>query len=97
MKYELEDAINMSVLFCKKVLDNYTVLIYRVDMIPLHDEKRCGYLFTLEQIQNDTVEHEELYDVTSDPKEAEHIFNLICSNNVYPCHLLTVIEDYFSA
>jgi hypothetical protein len=97
MKIELEDAINVSVLFCKKVLDNDTILVFIVDMIPLHEEKRCGYLFKLELKHSDTVERAELFDVTSDPNEAEKIFNIICSNNVYPCHLINVIEDYLSA
>ena len=86
----------MSVLFCRKVLDNDSVLICRVDMVPLHEENRCGYLFTLELRFKDEIDRSELFDVTSDPETAEHIFDLICSNNVYPCHLRDIAEDYLA-
>ena len=48
MKNELYDAINMSVLFSRKVIDNDTVLVCRADLIPIHEENRCGYQFALE-------------------------------------------------
>ena len=96
MKNELYDAINMSVLFARKVLDNDTVLVCRTDMVPLHEENRCGYQFTLELRSHDSVERCELFDVTSEFGVAQCLFDLICSNNVYPCHLRDIAEDFLS-
>ena len=97
MKIQIDYTRDISVLFCKKALDNDTLLVCRVEMIPLPEENRCGYQFILERLRGESVDRAELYDVTSDLAEAENIFDLICSNDVYPCHLTDIIEDYLSA
>ena len=97
MNIQLNDAQNTSVLLCKKALANDTLLVCRVEMIPLPEENRCGYQFILERICEGCADRAELKDVTSDSAEAESIFDLICANDVYPCHLKEIIEDYLSA
>ncbi|MCI8388523.1 MAG: hypothetical protein HFE63_08685 [Clostridiales bacterium] len=97
MKTGLSEKINMSVLFCRKVLDNDTELRYRVDMVPVPEEKRCGYLFALELIHGEEIDHEEIFDAVADSHTAEKIFDLLTSNDVLPCHLKDVIEDYISS
>ena len=42
MKNELYDAINMSVLFSRKVIDNDTVLVCRADLIPIMRKTAAG-------------------------------------------------------
>ena len=96
MKNELYDAINMSVLFSRKVIDNDTVLVCRADMVPLHEENLCGYQFALELRCHDSTERCEILDVTSEYETAQRLFDLICSNNVYPCHLRDVAEDFLA-
>jgi hypothetical protein len=83
-------------LLCEKALDNDTMLVCRVDMIPLPDENRYCYQFILEQLRGDIVDRAEINDVTSDLSRAENIFNLLCAHDVFPCHLTDVIEDYLS-
>lgn len=96
MKNELYNELDSAVFYCRKVLDNASVLSCRVDMIPVHTQNRCGYLFTLELDNGSDIEREQLSDVTGDVKIAERLFDLICSNDVFPCHLSYVVEDFLA-
>ncbi len=61
--------------------------------MPRHEFHRVTYNFTLSIKRDRSVETVTVEDVTSNIREAEAIFNLICKNNVRPCHLHDVISD----
>ncbi len=64
-----------------------------VVMMPLHEFNRCSYTFSVCLSKGVDTERETVEDVTVSINEAERIFNLLCTHNVYPCHLYDVISD----
>ena len=86
--------IEHSVFYCRKALDNATILIVRADLQPIPEEHRCGYRFMIALTLGDETEIEELPDVTSDQKIAEELFDLLVSFNASPCHLRDIAEDF---
>ena len=59
-------------------------------------ENRCGYQAALELRNHDSAERREIFDVTSEYETAQRLLNLFCSNNVYPCHLCDIAEDFLA-
>ncbi len=82
-----------SVLYFFKQLESRTSLECRVSPMPLHEFHRVTYNFALSLKHDNDVETEVIGDVTCSIREAEAIFDLICRNNVRPCHLSDVISD----
>ncbi len=93
MNENLSEAIEASVFYCRKILDNSTSFECSVSMMPLREFHCCTYNFTVAMTTGDSFEHESIEDVTTDIGEAERIFNTLCQHNVYPCHLFDVISD----
>lgn len=91
------ENLESSILFDRRTSGCDRVLFYRVDLIPIHEEHRCGYSLISEMVNGHTVEHSEVNDITSDIDTATRIFDLVSSNAVYPCHLRDVVEDYLSS
>lgn len=82
-----------SVFYFSKQLSNSTALFCEVVMMPLKEHHCTSYTFTLSLSHGSILEAETVEDVTCDRELAEHIFDLICAHNVYPCHLYDVIPD----
>lgn len=82
-----------AVFYFFKQIESRTSLECRVFPMPLHEFHRVTYNFSLSMKQNSSVETAELADVTCSIREAEGLFDLICKNNVRPCHLRDVICD----
>ncbi len=82
-----------SVFYFSKQLCSSAALSCEVVMMPLKEHHCTSYTFTLSLLHGIVCESETVEDVTCDRELAEHIFNLICIHNVYPCHLYDVILD----
>lgn len=82
-----------TVFYFFKQLESRTSLECSVSPMPLHEFHRVTYNFTLSLKQNNSVETAALEDVTCSIREAEELFNLICKNNVHPCHLFDIVSD----
>ncbi|MBQ8551726.1 MAG: hypothetical protein IJ428_02800 [Clostridia bacterium] len=93
MTEHLKSLSAASVFYFAKQLDNNTVLICDVTMMPLFEYHRTAYAFTLRLFHGSKSECATVEDVTCDRDKAEHIFNLLCTGNVYPCHLQDIIVD----
>lgn len=93
----ISERLENSVLFDRRVSGNSRVLLYRVDMIAVIEEHRCGYTLISEMENGRKTERSEVNDITSDIDTATGIFNLVITNGVYPCHLRDVVEDYLSS
>lgn len=96
MKLDISGRLDNSVMFSRKALDNDSILMLRVDMIPVHGENRCGYTFAAQLIHSGEIDFAEVNDVTSDFHTAEGLFDLLSAGCVFPCHLRDVIEDCLS-
>ena len=78
---------------CSKALSCNTRLSCEVILMPQKEFHCTSYTFSLSLSHGALAESETVEDVTVNRDEAEHIFNLICTHNVYPCHLYDVISD----
>ncbi len=93
----IAENLENSVLFDRRVNGCGRVLLYRVNMVAVREEHRCGYTLISESRNGQTIEHSEVRDITSDIDTATRIFDLVITNGVYPCHLRDVVEDYLSS
>lgn len=97
MLSENSEAISNPVFFSRKYISDDALLTVRTELEPVESEHRCGYSFSLELRCGNVYETAELSDVTSSQKTAEGLFDLLTSQDVYPCHLRDVAEDYLSS
>ncbi len=85
-----------AVFFFRKTLDHARVLSCRVDLMPIPEEHRCGYRFSMELSSGESISTAAVEDVTSDYDTAEKLFELLSRGSVFPCHLLDVISDFLA-
>ena len=88
------DRSEYAVLYFAKQLESRTALECSVSPMPQHKFHRVTYNFTLSFRRDSKIETVTVEDVTPNIREAEALFNLICKNNLLPCHLHDVVCDY---
>ncbi len=93
MNESFPDAVQASVFYCRKQLDNNAKFECCVVMMPLREHHCCTYNFMLSLTSSGKLDCESVADVTTDINEAECIFNTLCRCSVYPCHLFDVVSD----
>lgn len=83
---------NPEIIFTKRTLGDVTV-IYRL-LRSLSE--RGGYFILLTSIRGDTVEDAFIPYVSECASEAENIFRYLSDNEVTPCTVFEVLDDYLS-
>lgn len=83
---------NPEIIFTKRTLGDVTV-IYRL-LRSLSE--RGGYFILLTSIRGDTVEDAFIPYVSERASEAEKIFRYLSDNEVTPCTVFEVLDDYLS-
>lgn len=82
-----------SLFYFFKQLDNSTALACIVTASSIPESNLFTYDFTLSIKYANGYKSETVTDATCSRSEAEHLFNLLCTGNVRPCHLKEVISD----
>lgn len=93
MNETFPDAVQASIFYCRKQLDNSARFECCVVMMPLREHHCCTYNFMLALTSSNILDCESVADVTADINEAERIFDTLCRGNVCPCHLFDVVSD----
>ncbi len=96
MNEHFPDAVQASVFYCRKQLDNSSKFECCVVMMPLAQYHCCTYNFMLCLTSSGSLDFESVADVTTDINEAERIFDTLCRCNVCPCHLYDTVIDLIS-
>ena len=94
MTLPLNGRCENAVFYFFKQLESREALELAVYPMPQHEFHRVTYSFTLSFMHGKAIETATVEDVTPNIREAETLFNLICQNNLRPCHLCDAIYDF---